>query len=370
MNTLSRCGTAGLLIAIGVLAGMVLAGPLNPPAGPVAPTYKTLTDVEPRITINAANTPGNADSIYRITQPGSYYLAGNIPAGEAGRAVITVVASNVTIDLCGFTIDGRATSGGRSTVGITLDNDAIPNNVTVRNGTIRGCNQGMHLSWGQGTGAYFLIEGVKVIENGSGLYTAVASVIRSCHVSSNEQTGMFVNSGIVESCVVTSNGGNGIDAGPSAVVRDCVVSGNNAVGISGAGLVSGCITSGNTSGGVRLSRGIIEGCRTTDGVELQQDCIARGNNCQRSGNTAMLVSGSDNRIEANTFSDSSIGLGVIDPGNIIMRNTATGNAINWTIVAGNAVALIVQASTNANTITGNVYAGSLGSTDPNANFSY
>ncbi|MCH8150310.1 MAG: hypothetical protein IH987_20420, partial [Planctomycetes bacterium] len=40
----------------------VSAGNLNPPSGPVTPTMKTLTEVEPRIAINATNTPGDASS--------------------------------------------------------------------------------------------------------------------------------------------------------------------------------------------------------------------------------------------------------------------------------------------------------------------
>ena len=53
-------------------ASPAFSGSLTPPAGPVAPT----PGPEPRIAINATNTPGDADSVYRIAQPGSYYLTG------------------------------------------------------------------------------------------------------------------------------------------------------------------------------------------------------------------------------------------------------------------------------------------------------
>ena len=36
------------------------AGPLTPPGGTVASTYKTLSEVEPRTAISAATTPGDA----------------------------------------------------------------------------------------------------------------------------------------------------------------------------------------------------------------------------------------------------------------------------------------------------------------------
>lgn len=66
-------------------AAPVLAGPIVPPAGPVSSSYKTLTQIEPRTIINAANTPGDADSTFRIAQSGSYYLTGNV-TGAAARS--------------------------------------------------------------------------------------------------------------------------------------------------------------------------------------------------------------------------------------------------------------------------------------------
>ena len=52
-------------------------GSLTPPGAP-APTMKTLSQIEPRIIINAAGTPGDSSNLFNITQPGSYYLTTNI----------------------------------------------------------------------------------------------------------------------------------------------------------------------------------------------------------------------------------------------------------------------------------------------------
>ena len=87
------------------LAGFAIAGPLTPPVGSVASTYKTLGEVEPRVAINASNTPGDNDgtpSMFKITQPGSYYLTGNVAVGS-GLDGIEIASANVTIDLNGFT---------------------------------------------------------------------------------------------------------------------------------------------------------------------------------------------------------------------------------------------------------------------------
>jgi hypothetical protein len=86
------CGGA---LAVGPLLGgavVSVAGPLSPPGGPVASTYKTLSEVEPRTAVSLANTPGDADSLFKITQPGSYYLTGNI-VGVAGKHGVEIAAA-------------------------------------------------------------------------------------------------------------------------------------------------------------------------------------------------------------------------------------------------------------------------------------
>src|SRR6185295_5336210 len=55
-------GVAGLVVVVGTLA--TFGGPLDPPAGPVAPTGKTLTEVQPRTAVNAANTPGTPTAVF------------------------------------------------------------------------------------------------------------------------------------------------------------------------------------------------------------------------------------------------------------------------------------------------------------------
>ena len=82
--------TSPLVVAALLLVpAFAVAGPLNPPAGAISSTAKTLVEVEPRTAISSTNTPGDADSQFRITAPGSYYLTGNI-AGVANRKAIEV----------------------------------------------------------------------------------------------------------------------------------------------------------------------------------------------------------------------------------------------------------------------------------------
>src|SRR5262249_23210564 len=113
---------------------MTYAGSLTPPARPIAPTLKTLARIEPPTPIGATTTPGGSNSLYRITQAGSYYLTGNVQ-GVAGKSGIEIVASQVTIDLGGFELVGVA----GSLAGIDMNNGGAGNlfGVTIRDGTIR-----------------------------------------------------------------------------------------------------------------------------------------------------------------------------------------------------------------------------------------
>src|ERR1700761_393464 len=82
------------------IATVASQGSLTPP-GPPAMIMKSLDQVEPRTAINSTNTPGDADSTYKITQPGSYYLTENL-TGTSGKVGIEIAANDVSLDLMGF----------------------------------------------------------------------------------------------------------------------------------------------------------------------------------------------------------------------------------------------------------------------------
>ena len=59
--------------------------------------------------VDAAHTPGDVDSLFVISQSGSYYLTGSI-TGVAAKHGIKITAPYVTLDLGGFTLTGIAGS--------------------------------------------------------------------------------------------------------------------------------------------------------------------------------------------------------------------------------------------------------------------
>lgn len=99
------------LVGAAALARVAKAGDLNPPQGPITPTGRSLKEVEPRTPVNTLS--GNPDYVCVITQPGSYYLTGDIvvPPGKRG-ILIAATTGGVSIDMSGFAIRGSQGSLG------------------------------------------------------------------------------------------------------------------------------------------------------------------------------------------------------------------------------------------------------------------
>jgi len=369
MKTQSTILAFALIAASGSVAA--LAGPLDPPVGPIAPTYKTLTEVEPRIAINATNTPGDFNSVFRITQPGSYYLTGNV-TGVSGRSGIEIAASNVTIDLMGFSVEGT----GGSLDGLTTD--ATQNNLTIRNGTVSGWAQdGIDLTQG-GTGLGSIVEGVTASGNTvSGIRVNDNAVVRSCVVVGNGQDGITApTNAAIEGCSAYQNGSVGILVGSGGTITACTAR-RNIIGfvVSQYSTISNCSALINTFHGIYADLGnTILDCTSTDngenGITAVSLNVVRGNTSNsNSSGAGISIGGSNNRIEGNNCIGNDRGVRCTASPNFITQNTASGNTTaNWDISAGNKC--LVVNGTNAGAILGNSGGVSPGSTDPNANFTY
>jgi hypothetical protein len=107
---------AGLgLAGAAAIARVAKAGPLTPPPGPISPTGASVAQLstkispfdtgraEPRRPIT--DCPSSAYAMYVISQPGAYYLTGNIDA-QPGKMCISIECDHVDLDGDGFTING------------------------------------------------------------------------------------------------------------------------------------------------------------------------------------------------------------------------------------------------------------------------
>lgn len=405
-------GAAAVVIAI--------AGPLNPPSGAVSSTYKTLTEVEPRIAIDATNTPGDADSVFKITQPGSYYLTGKV-TGAGGKHGIEIATSGVTIDLMGYEVVGAA----GSLDGVSATAPGL-RRIIVRNGSIR--------NWGESgvdlvtqPASDCLMEDLKLVSNvGFGLSLWNSSIVQHCVASDNGSTGLAVaNACTLSDCTASGNGSSGISAEGGAVVRQCAAYSNAGTGIDvgPASSITGCSSytnlswgflagagctinnsaaSGNADGFSVGEGGVVTACTAESngnsgffiaGGGTIQQCTARNNGqtgiylsfrCLALSNSSTLNGGggggssigiftpsSGNRIEGNICTGNAYGILVNGGNNIIVRNTCSGNTTNWSLGNNNVFGPIVdRRSPGSGSVSGNSAASSLGTTDANANFSY
>ncbi|HEY6168938.1 MAG TPA: right-handed parallel beta-helix repeat-containing protein [Verrucomicrobiae bacterium] len=357
-------------------------GSLTPPGAP-APLFKTLTQVEPRTPISALP--------FTISQPGSYYLTTNLTGNPGG---ITISNSNVTIDLMGFALvggtgGGIVVSGGRT-------------NIAIRNGTVHG--------WGaNGIDAINAhnsqFEALRVSRNGgSGISAGPGSAVKGCTTLSNSTDGVHADFGCtISGCTAVDNGGNGIYANHGGTVSGCTALGNASDGIEvkEGTAVSGCAarlnagdgifaSDGNTISGCTASqnggRGIfadaestISGCSAYnndgDGIQVRVSCIVLDNICNGNGfngdGAGIHVIERRNRIDGNTVISNDRGIDVDLGSNLIIRNSAGGNTINYDIVGDNRYGPIVDiAAVGTAAVSGNSAPSTLTTTDPWANFRY
>src|SRR5262245_59090668 len=231
---------ASLIGAAGLFAGaaVLVAGPLNPPAGPPAPTYKTLGEVQPRTPVQTL--PGNGQALYVISQPGSYYLTAKI-TGVSGKNGNLVTANDVTIDLRGFERDGA----GAWNVAITAQGVS---GLSVRNGVVANwISGGVYAAQASGC----LFESLRCRSNGdAGVRTGPGSVVRGCAFAGG-QKGVVAETGTrVVDCSSTDATNYGFWLGDGSSATQCAAF-NAAIGFTAQGhnaSIIDCVVRGGVIG--------------------------------------------------------------------------------------------------------------------------
>lgn len=371
-NTRAAMMAGAMLLSV----ASVSAGPITPPPGPVSST----PGPEPRIAVNATNTPGDADSVFRISAPGSYYLTGNV-VGVAGKHGIEIDSSGVTLDLNGFDVVGVSGMGAFDGIRSGAANLSA---ILVKNGSVRGWgDDGIEFAVSSQRGIE--IENVRAIANaGDGFVIAFYGTVRNCEAIQNGSRGISTTNGcIVESCRASENAADGIEAGVGSIVVRCASYDNGGLGIelTGAGgSAIDCVAYSNGSSGIMVFTGCtVSGCtarlNTANGILATSQCVIRGNTTSGNGvggnGAGILVTGSDNRIEGNNCIGGQRGIEAQASGNLIVRNSCSGNTTSWVIAANNIVGPILDRRAPASAaINGFSATSTLGSTDANANFSY
>lgn len=345
------------------------AGNLQPPGAP-APTMKTLDEVQPRTPIHAFDLP------LTISLPGSYYFTETINAGGNN---ITVTASRVTIDLMGFSLVGGGIIAGVGTQDITVQNGSVFDSggasVDLSNASecrvahlqLRRNAEGIKVGT-DSTVIDCLVDGSNLL-GASGIVAGNNSVIHGCTVNDIDSHGIEAgNNAVISNCSTEGNNGIGIRAGNGAVVLACSSHGenNDGINVGDGATVSDCSVTNSENAGISAGDGaLVAGCsvrlnwfgislgnhskvvnstsssNSTTGVGIGNSSVASGNVID--GNDGGLVAGSGGRIEGNSLTNNVTGLDVSGTGNLIIKNSASGNSTaDFSIVAGNSVGPIVN----------------------------
>lgn len=361
-----QAGHAAIVLLLGNLA-IAQAGDLNPPVGGIGPTFKTLTEVEPRVAINGTNTPGNAASTYRIAQPGSYYLTSNL-SGVSGKMVILVAAPDVTIDLMGFSIAGGTSAIGRQQLvpSVTVRNGHISNCLdvainlggcdgsTIENVSVRDCE--LH---GVFIGGHAIVRNVQVQNcGGYGIQTGGNGMVLNCSVMSSGAAPTAAYQSLACSrfidCIAINNYGYGFFAnGEACVFSGCVsrYSGNDGFYLHEGCRIERCLASNNQGEGIRAQgNSTILDCTSNynglRGIRAGNACTVHG--CQTRANgmrgnfAGIWLEGSGSRADGNEMTDNDFGLYTRADHNVIVKNSARNNPMgDFFVGPGNELAPVV-----------------------------
>jgi hypothetical protein len=360
-------------------------GSLTPPGAP-APTMKTLDQVEARIIVNVANTPGNATNTFIISQPGSYYLTGNI-TGVSGKHGISIQADDVTLDLNGFAL---ISGGGGAFRGVNVP--AAQKNLYVRNGTVRGWTDGgvrtdlatstlaekLRLSDNVGATGLALGNGSArdcvATGNATGFVLGNGAQIEGCTATSNGDGFILNDRAHANNCIATTNTGIGFNCTNFVTLLDCTASRNfGAAGIAVQGSCSiircnasrnipsgnginagdGCTITNCTAGSNAL-HGILagNGCNVAEctlgsnghaGIYAVSGCRVYGNTCASNNTTndnqvgGITVVGDTSLIDSNLCSNNGLYGFVATRHNLVVRNVARGQSTNYSVTGGTAI---------------------------------
>lgn len=347
---------------------------------PAAPTWKRIGSEEgnpaikdDRIPIDSVAVFGNYGSVptlYAITEPGSYYLTGNIKLSDSGldntnRRGIIIDTNNVTLDLNGYAIIGDndpipdfnssdpypTRLSTTSSDGINIIGDA--KNITIKNGFIadwRGDGiegfsidnclfKDLHLTNNNARG--IVCDNHNILMDCSTYFCGLDSMdgddacnfIR-CRAEANGGNGLEGNDGSqFINCTAFNNQGDGIETSEGCLVLGCTVTDNVLEGIDlgSESAVIKCTAYDNMGNGIDIGfECLVQYCNTAlnngHGIRARARSRIINNVCHENDLSGIYTIGTRVLIQDNRVTDNDdIGIFVESSDCFIFRNFAAGN---------------------------------------------
>ncbi len=206
---------------------------------------------------------------YSITNSGVYCFTGNISTNIASyyEALLTINASNVVLDLNGYMLDGSGAGLFTSTKAISAHQRQ---NVTIRNGTIRGFNVGITLSdsFPYTTSRGYVIEDMRFDQNTSVGIVAqgYGNLIRNNQIvatgGSTSNASAYAISNVGQGARILNNDIIGVTSSSPAEAQGIIMSGGNIFN-------SHSVVEGNRVSSIRSPSGIASyGIRSIYGTNV------------------------------------------------------------------------------------------------------
>lgn len=335
-------GIAGLSAGV-LLAGarQAHAGPLNPPPGPVTPTGKTLSDVQPRRVIRQADFVGGA---FTLDQPGAYALGENV----AGTLVIG--ADDVDLNLNGFTVTAAANAA--IAAGGTF------NRTTIRNGRLV-CTTGNMSGVGLAGGGHVFedLEVVLTVASTSttriGVASELSALVRRVRVvgfPNGIEAGASGTHAVISDCVVDDAIVGIRCRGSRAIVERCLLRGLSATPLSNIGIRTGsnalvrdCNVANFTFGidasgsGTRIDSCLVQ--LTSTAVQLGARCVLTRSTISVTPTAGVALLGDFSQVLDNTIAETNLGVDAQSRARcLIARNTLSNVTTAFSGVAASSAA--------------------------------
>ncbi|MEX0672181.1 MAG: right-handed parallel beta-helix repeat-containing protein [Candidatus Babeliales bacterium] len=271
-----------------------------------------------RLGASGVNIPSGG---FTIASPGKFIIDSAQPtAFAAGVTPITITASDVELNMNGFTLTGPGTDTGAGSAGIRVDTVV---NVVISNGTLELID-GVGIELIDCTSVR--IEDMLCRANATHGFSIIVAgnehcSILNCRAESNGQDGFFDAGGssiTYKSCTSYANGGSGYDLNANNhVVEDCVGNENDIFGMSVTGTSSDIIQSHfdeNSDSGVNfqsISDFCLQDCTMNrnvgSGLVLNNAVSGSVTRCCITGNEESGVIGLNGTNNISIFNNSVIG---------------------------------------------------------------